>query len=215
MKILAIEFSSDTRSAAAVEAGQVRGFAEQTGGRSMRALELVAAALNGAGWQREHIECIAVGLGPGSYAGIRAAIALAQGWQLAGSVLTIGVSSAECMAERARVAGMRGPAHVLIDAQRGEFYHAACLVHDPEAEVQPLRLIGMAEARALSKGPFLVEAALLKHFPGALTMGPDAANLGQLAGRRECFVTADRLEPIYLRTPAFVKAPPLRVIPDL
>ena len=47
---------------------------------------------------REAIEAIAVGLGPGSYTGIRAAIALAQGWQLAREVKTLGVSSVAAMA---------------------------------------------------------------------------------------------------------------------
>jgi len=36
-------------------------------------------ALKQAGLEREAIDCIAVGLGPGSYTGIRSAIALAQG----------------------------------------------------------------------------------------------------------------------------------------
>ena len=33
--------------------------------------------------EREQIEVLAVGLGPGSYTGIRVALSMAQGWQLA------------------------------------------------------------------------------------------------------------------------------------
>ena len=77
MTILAIEFSSETRSAAVLSDGRVAGHAAETGGR--RAIGLVEKALQQAGAEREDVEIIAVGLGPGSYTGIRGAIALAQG----------------------------------------------------------------------------------------------------------------------------------------
>ena len=90
MKILAVEFSSEQRSVAVVErAGatvHVRGAAREIGGRNAHAVALIEEALQQAKIEREEIECIAVGLGPGSYTGIRAAIALAQGWQLARAV---------------------------------------------------------------------------------------------------------------------------------
>jgi tRNA threonylcarbamoyl adenosine modification protein YeaZ len=59
---------------------------------------LVEEALRQARCEREEIETIAVGLGPGSYTGIRGAIALAQGWQLGRGVNVIGLSSVECLA---------------------------------------------------------------------------------------------------------------------
>jgi tRNA threonylcarbamoyladenosine biosynthesis protein TsaB len=74
---------------------------------------------------REEIEVIAVGLGPGSYTGIRAAIAVAQGWQLARGVKLLGVSSADRMSGGAGAGGENFRAvNVVIDAQRGEFYLA-------------------------------------------------------------------------------------------
>ena len=54
---------------------------------------------------------------------------------------------------------------------------------------------------------------LLKFFPGALLMPPEAVTLAQMAARRDDFVSADKLEPVYLRATSFVKAPPPRVIP--
>ena len=44
---------------------------------------MIEEALREAGLEREQIEVLAVGLGPGSYTGIRVALSLAQGWQLA------------------------------------------------------------------------------------------------------------------------------------
>ena len=73
---------------------------------------------------REEIEVIAVGLGPGSYTGIRAAIAVAQGWQLAREIKLLGISSAECLAAQAQAEKIFGRVNVVIDAQRGEFYLA-------------------------------------------------------------------------------------------
>src|SRR5947199_21310 len=70
----------------------------ETGGRAAHALGMIEEALRQAQLEREQIECLAIGVGPGSYNGIRAAIALAQGWQLARSIRLLSVSSAECLA---------------------------------------------------------------------------------------------------------------------
>ena len=214
MKILAVEFSSETRSVALVEGSRVLGRAAQAGGRDTRSFALIEAALQEAGLKREAVECIAVGLGPGSYAGVRASIALAQGWQLARDVRVLGVGSIECLAAQAHAAGLRGTVHFLIDAQRNEFYCGDAEL-GIEARVEPLRLIGFEAAGALSAATLVVEPALLKKFPGARAMEPDASALGLLAAARSDFVRAEKLEPVYLRPAAFVKAPPARVLPGL
>jgi tRNA threonylcarbamoyl adenosine modification protein YeaZ len=221
MKILAVEFSSELRSVALVDAPgapvsdpariKVLARAEEHGGRHTRALVLIETVLREAGWERESIECIAVGLGPGSYAGIRAAIALAQGWQLARDVRVLGIGSVECFAAQAHAEGARGEVHFLIDAQRNEFYCARAEL-DASPRVEPLRLIGLDEARALAAGALCVEPTLLNLFPQARPMCPDAATLGRLAAARTEFNSAEKLEPVYLRATSFVKAPPPRVI---
>src|SRR5437868_6134532 len=100
MKILAVEFSSDQRSVAILEDNVVLGRASEMGGR--RALELVEKALSDAKTEREQIEYLIIGIGPGSYNGIRGAIALAQGWQLGRGIKISGISSVECLAAQAR-----------------------------------------------------------------------------------------------------------------
>src|SRR5579871_6462940 len=110
MKILALEFSSDRRSAAVVEATpraatRALGRASESRAASVAPLQLIDEALKGAGVARTEIEVIAVGRGPGSYAGIRSGISIAQGWQLARGVRLLGVSSVECVAEVARQGG--------------------------------------------------------------------------------------------------------------
>ena len=215
MKILALEFSSERRSVALVESGRVAGHAAESGGRSTRAFALIDAALRQAGWEREAIECIAVGLGPGSYTGIRAAIALAQGWQIARRVQVLGIGSVECLAAQLHAEGVRGAVHFLIDAQRGEFYCAHAGLVEAAPHVEALRIIGLDEARSLPMDSLVVEPALLQLFPNARALCPDAAALGKLASGRGDFVGAEKLEPVYLRPVSFVKAPPPRVIPSL
>src|SRR5436190_18608061 len=99
MKILALEFSSPQRSVAILRSGDFNkssgqtlmtggekfGASEviETGARGMDPIGMIDDALRQAGIEREQVGRIAVGLGPGSYNGIRLAIALAQGWQLA------------------------------------------------------------------------------------------------------------------------------------
>jgi tRNA threonylcarbamoyladenosine biosynthesis protein TsaB len=217
MKILGIEFSSRWRNAAVLECGD--GSSPMLLGRAAEAearrpLGLVADALNAAGCEREEIGAIAIGLGPGSYTGIRGAIALAQGWQLGRGVALLGVSSVECLAAQAAEEKILGTVNIVIDAQRSEFYLARyeigagdCL---PSGE---LRLASFAEIEALHRGgQQIVSPDSGAWFPNARAMCPDAAILGRLACGRRNFTPGEKLEPIYLREIAFTKAPPARAI---
>ena len=184
------------------------GEAIETGARTTDALGLVEAALRKAQLERGQIECLAIGLGPGSYNGIRLAIALAQGWQLAGPVKLLGISSAECLAAEAQAEGILGRVEIVIDAQRNEFYLAAYDV-GPQArrEIEPLRLAPLAEVQARQQaGALLIGPEVVRWFPGGRVLFPRAATLVQLAQGRTDFVAGERLEPIYLRETRFVKA---------
>src|SRR2546429_5822033 len=129
MKILALEFSSPQRSVAVVESVTdaasspfPRAISEviEAGSPGANAIGMIDAALRQAQVEREQIECLAVGLGPGSYHGIRLAIAVAQGWQLAAGqqrVKLLGISSAECIASQTLDDGRLGRADVGLDSQ--------------------------------------------------------------------------------------------------
>jgi tRNA threonylcarbamoyladenosine biosynthesis protein TsaB len=215
MKILALEFSTDRRSVAVVSGGKVLGAAEQTESRTTRALGMVESALREARIEREEIEIIAVGTGPGSYTGIRAAIAMAQGWQLARTVRLLGISSMECLAARSQAEGLRGEVHFATDAQRGEFYLAAYALDDSDhREVAPLRLVEKAEVtKLIEAGSTVAGPEVTKWFPTARVVFPDASTLGQLAEDRTDYFAGELLAPIYLRADTFVKAQPPRVLP--
>jgi tRNA threonylcarbamoyladenosine biosynthesis protein TsaB len=213
MKILAVEFSSEYRSVALLEDGSVAGYAAETGGR--RVIGLVEQALQEAGCEREDVGTIAVGLGPGSYHGIRAAIAFGQGWQLCLGVNLIGISSVDCLAARAELEKITGPVNIVIDAQRNEFYLARFeIAAGARCQIEPLRLASRSEIeKRNAAGEKIVGPDIAQWFPRAINLFPEAGVLGSVAATRTDFVSGDKLEPIYLRETAFKKAPPLRILP--
>jgi tRNA threonylcarbamoyl adenosine modification protein YeaZ len=222
MKILALEFSSPQRSVAVVQtsggAGSVSvSEAVETGAGFTKTFGLVEQVLQEARLEREQIECLAIGLGPGSYTGIRGAIAVAQGWQLARGVKLLGISSAECVAAQAQAEGIRGRIQVVIDAQRQEFYLAGYeLGQEARREIEPLRLAALAAAQQLAAGgETMAGPEVGRWFAEGRVIFPRAGTLGRLALGRTDFTAGEKLEPIYLRETKFVKAPPPRVVPGV
>ncbi len=216
MKSLAIEFSTEERSVAIADCSsgsvQVLASASETGGRSTRAIALIEAALQEAKLEREAIDCIAIGIGPGSYTGIRAAIALTQGWRLAKNISTIGISSVECIAQRAWKENIFGSVTAVVDAQRNEFYVASYDISEAViTENEKLHLVPFAEIKSRVEAGKIVIGPEASFVAGRVLF-PDARTLAQLAATRTDFISADNLEPIYLRETTFVKAPPLRKI---
>ena len=198
-----------------LENGLITGAAFENAGRSTHAFGLIETALAAAGCAREDIGCLAIGVGPGSYHGIRAAIALAQGWQLGAQVKLLAVSSVECLAREAAKQGLYGTVHFLLDAQRNEFYHATYKITDAAVEcVSRLRILTMVEAREIGRlGEPLAGPDITRWFPSGTTLVPQAETLGEVAMDRTDYLAGEQLEPIYLREPGFVKAPPPRVVP--
>jgi len=245
MTILALEFSSSQRSVAVLSSNRRNEPCEshfssvpgklgaritrpsegviceaiETGGKGTRAFSLIEQVLAEAKIEREQIDVIAVGLGPGSYTGIRVALSVAQGWQLAspnGRMKLLGVSSAECVAAQAQAEKISGRVNVVIDAQRNEFYLASYEISAAgRKEVEPLRILTRAEveSRAAAK-EILIGPEVTRWFPNGRMVFPRAAMLGQLALNRNDFAAGNQLEPIYLRETNFVKAPAgLRIAP--
>ena len=215
MKILALEFSSGQRSVAVSVDGEVRGSAEEMTIRAGHAFELIGLSLAQARVEREEIECLVVGLGPGSYGGIRSAIALAQGWQLAAEIKLLGLSSVECLAAEAQSLGWFGKVNIVIDAQRNELYLARYEIDAKDCrETGALKLAGVGEVRAQSaRGEIIIGPEATRWFAGAQSFFPGAAGLCRLAGGRTDFIPGEKLEPVYLRETNFVKAPPPRILP--
>lgn len=205
MTILALEFSSEQRSVAVSANGEVLNEAAETGGRGTAAFAMIDRVLAGAKLERETIQAIAVGLGPGSYTGIRAAIALAEGWKLARDISVTGISSVEAIVAVAQTERVFGPVSVVVNAQREEFY---CATYDITGtgwtEIAPLKILSREAALSVSQGRGIIGPEAPK-FPGGRLIFPSAAAVAKLAASRNDFQEAEQLEPIYLRETTFTR----------
>ena len=75
-----------------------------------------------AGVERAQLACVAVGRGPGSFTGVRIAMATAKGIASALGVGLVGLSTMDAVAWGAWSSGVRGEALVVADAMRHEVY---------------------------------------------------------------------------------------------
>jgi tRNA threonylcarbamoyl adenosine modification protein YeaZ len=210
MKIVALEFSANERSVAVAEKqgdGSTRLLSSlrKSDFRGVTGLSLIDRALNEAKVEPSEITRITVGLGPGSYTGVRSAIAIAQGWQLGRNVELVGIKSVDCLAEQARSLGDYGLVTIVIDAQRQELYVARYRVEETGVtEVEGLRIAPTSEVRGTD---LIIGPEATKHFPDARNLAPSAEILAHLAAQTINFTSGEQLEPIYLRESSFVKAP--------
>ena len=205
MKILALEFSSNQRGVAVSEDENILSTVN-TDNLKTSPLSLIDEALRKACLGRTTIETITLSIGPGSYTGIRSAIATAQGWELARNIKILPISSPEILAATARFQGQTGMTDFIINAQRQEYYHSTWnLTEKNQNEVKPLSIIDTIEATKLSAfGPDIRE------LPKVTQLYPDVAKLAQLAADRTNFQLGEEIEPIYLRATEFVKSIPFR-----
>ena len=210
MTILALEFSSSQRSVAVARGDIVLAEASETGERGTNAFGLIEKVLAEAKIGRGEIECLAVGLGPGSYTGIRVALSIARGWQLARGVKLLGIGSTECLAAQAQAEKIFGRVNVVVDAQRGEFYLATYEVSaDGVKEAGALKIAAAAEVE-LCAGGLLAGPEVTRWFASGTVLFPTATVLAKLATRQSGFSTGRELEPVYLREPNFLKIPAQR-----
>ena len=218
MNILALDTSMGACSAALLRAG---GGSQELVARSERMarghaealMPMVASALAEAQVAAGDLDLIAATLGPGSFTGVRIAIAAARGLALATGAKLWGTDSLTVMAQTARTAGLetRGaPFAVAVDARRSMLYFA---LFDAEGRRRDgPSLVAPDDAPALLPGELTIAmgsgAVLLAEaargrgrlLDAALPdLEPDAASLALLAFA--VTETLPTLRPLYLRPP--------------
>jgi tRNA threonylcarbamoyl adenosine modification protein YeaZ len=146
-------------------------------------------------------ETIIVGLGPGSYAGVRIAISTAIGLQAASQARLVGVPSICAMQTNARRFNVIG------DARRETFFFARIedrrLMGEPElmsASDLAARLASMGEPVPV------ISSDKLSQFDGIQFTFPSAALLVELAQDVERNFSLPPLQPMYLREPHVTQA---------
>lgn len=204
MTTLALEFSTDRRSVAVLSDDVLLSERIFEGSVRTPIFTLIEGTLKEAAVGARDVDCVVVGLGPGSYTGVRLAISVVQGWQLGSAVRVVGVNSLATMAS------LLGPerATLVVDAQRGE-----CAVADCEGGrlTSPIRLVAIPVLKeALGRGERLVGPEVPELIGGERRLFPSASAAARLGIRAGVFVPAEQLAPVYLREAAFVKAPPAR-----
>ena len=111
MVILAFDTATDVATSALVADGEVLG---ERSSRAVTLLEDVDALLRQAGAHTRDVEALAVGIGPGSFTGVRIGLSTARGLALALAIPVAGVSTLDALA-----AGAPGAVPV-VDARRRE-----------------------------------------------------------------------------------------------
>lgn len=207
IRVLAIESSGPVASVALIEAGQVvvrrRNVEPHT--HAERLLHLVDACLAEASVDKRDLDRIAVGVGPGSFTGLRVGIALAQGLALGLGATLVGVPSLSAMAMAARNEAEERTLCPVVDARRTEVFAAAYAPDGRElwgARTFPADASDALRA-ALGEGPYVGVGAMAEQLFGAemalrgdFRDGPDAGFVGLLG--EKAAETPD-VTPIYAR----------------
>jgi tRNA threonylcarbamoyladenosine biosynthesis protein TsaB len=151
-------------------------------------------------------ETIIVGLGPGSYAGIRIAISAAIGLQAASRARLIGVPSICALPTEARRYDVVG------DARRQMFFLARIEDRRLMGEPELMSERDLKERLTLTgKAASVFSSDTLPQFAQVQTVFPGAAQLAQLAQDAEGCFSRPPLQPMYLSEPHITQ--PRRALP--
>ncbi len=188
MNILALDTSMGACSAAVLRANgasprivsreepMMRGHAEAL-------MPMIAEVMDEAGLDFPALDLIAATVGPGSFTGVRIAIAAARGLALVTSAKLWGTDSLTVMARVARGLGISGPFAVAVDARRAMLYVG---LYDGEgARLEGPLLIAPKDAAALLPESVSIPESL------SVVAGSGAAALAEAAGSQRCPVKAD------------------------
>jgi tRNA threonylcarbamoyladenosine biosynthesis protein TsaB len=226
MKLLALSTSTPRGSAALLDGGSVLAAAayDDLRGHAERIFGAIDEVLAAAGVERADVQAIGCDVGPGSFTGVRVAVASAKGIALALGIAAAGVGSLEAMA-RAAFSHAAAPGDLVvpvIDAKKGEIFVAAFDAPGAAARFGPehVRWDQISEAIAAlsptSPGGRLVVAGEIAEAIPALRAHrargpgldlPDAGWIGRVASDRLSAPGAAGEHDAALLEPRYVRAP--------
>lgn len=197
-KLAALETSTALGSVALFEDGALVLEREQrvSNAHGESLLPMLDLALRDAGWKPSDIARWGVGIGPGSFTGVRIGVALAKGIHLATGAELVGVTSLDAIAAAAVGAVGAETIVAVLAAMRGEVFAQATgrIARGPTC----VRIADWDAWRASLDAP---EALVIGDAsPIAEGTPPHARLVGRLAMTRAAD-DADALEPVYVRPP--------------
>ncbi len=123
MKILSLDTSAKTATAALIEDGEIIAeYSIFTSTHSTTLLPMIESVFDLAGITAKDVDLYSVSVGPGSFTGIRIGVSTVKGLAFAYSTPCVGVSALEAMAEN--FGGVEGIIVPVIDARRDMVYTA-------------------------------------------------------------------------------------------
>jgi tRNA threonylcarbamoyladenosine biosynthesis protein TsaB len=190
MLILAFDTATSVATSALVRDGEVLGERVST---AVRVLEDVDALLRDAQFEPAELDALAVGIGPGSFTGVRMGLAAARGIALALELPVAGVSTLDALAAGAP------DAVALIDAKRREVF----LRRDSEIIALPAAVFEAPGRVCVGDGAVRYREHLER---SGSTVPPDDSELHLPRARFHAllardFVAAELVEPVYIRAP--------------
>ena len=219
MKILALETSAGPASCAVVEDGVVLASAYNNTAltHSQTLLPMTESMLAQSGISFSEIDCLAVAAGPGSFTGVRIGVAALKGLAFAHNKPCVGVSTLEAIARNAVGIGFMGVVCAAMDARCRQVYTACFNVEDGTFERisddeaistdelkarlasfgKPILLLG--DGAKLCYNEFAEDVSQL-HLAAEHIRFQTAVGVAAAAVSYET-VTAETLQPIYLRLP--------------
>ena len=220
LHILAIEASANQLSIAVMMEGKVVAERRQLAshGHAVGIVPLAIETIHAAGVTFEAMTHIAAGCGPGSFTGIRVALAAAKGFCLAHQAIGVGVSGLQALAHAASHASVdeTTPFLALADTRRGPLYaqifdakaQPRCMIFEASINQLPqlinsdisasgMRIIGM---RRMAVAEALDTAGVIAFLPAIEEM-PSATMVAHAACQQIAQHQTAPLLPIYLAHP--------------
>jgi tRNA threonylcarbamoyladenosine biosynthesis protein TsaB len=191
--VLAFDTATDVATSAVVRLPEGECLGERSS-RPVRILEDADGLLAEAGLEREALEGLVVGTGPGSYTGLRIGLVTARALAFALDVPVAGLSTLSALA-----AGSPG-AHPVIDGKRSEVFTLS----------QDGPVVTRADRLAVAAGALYVGDGAVRYRESIEAAGGEVPPDGDprhipwarhLAALATDFGPADAAEPIYLRLP--------------
>jgi tRNA threonylcarbamoyladenosine biosynthesis protein TsaB len=183
MRVLAFDTATSATTVALLDPGaglQIEARDDPAAGRRpghvTRLLPLIAEVLERAGGGWEAVDRIAVGVGPGTFTGLRIGVATARALALSRAIPLIGVSTLQSLALNAGDEPAGAVVLAVLDARRGEVFAAAWGLA-PQAQAGS----GVLAERLIAPEALAPEALLARL--GALGPGPLAIGSGAIEFR--------------------------------
>ncbi len=214
----AVALLDDARPEAATERRHEPAAGERPG-HAAQLLTLAAELLDAAGLRFADVDRIAVGLGPGTFTGLRIGVASARALAQGSDAELVGVSTLRALAVAAEPHAPAGTGVLaVIDARRGEAFAAGWRDGMPVLEQAALAPAALAQRVAQAGGAWLAVGDGALRFRADLqgagcTVPPDGSAQHEVSARAVCELALqaqatarDLVVPDYLRLPDAVLA---------